>query len=201
MRAADRACRQASCGLLSRLPQSSPIKSLTVRPSHLFTVQPLLARQKPTRASTQARSSTLPSATGSKGGEHTIMMIIAREEMACFSRLHRVVAVLVWLYDSHGFERVSRLLHGSCNAAAVGNMLHGDEQSDIGVWVYVETSTSAAHGRCQVPPRCWDAAETARKSRGGTRWTSRYRGRRSKKTHPLLYVCQGASAFSVSHNK
>ena len=64
-------------------------------------------------------------------------------------------------------------------------MLHGDEQSDLGVWVYVDTITSAAHGRCPASPRCQYAMSVARVSRGETRWTSGMLGSFFKKTDPL----------------
>ena len=65
-----------------------------------------------------------------------LLITNARGEMSCLSRLDYVIRALVRSCRSHGFERLSRILHGQCAAIAVGHLLHGDDQIDIGVWVY-----------------------------------------------------------------
>ena len=63
-----------------------------------------------------------------------LLITNARGEMSCLSRLDYVISALVRSCRSHGFEQLSRFLHGPCAAIAVGHLLHGNDQSDLGVY-------------------------------------------------------------------
>ena len=62
-----------------------------------------------------------------------LLITNARGEMLCLSRLDYVIRALVRSCLSHGFEQLSRFLHGPCAATAVGHLLHGDDQTGLGV--------------------------------------------------------------------